>query len=331
MNGSYLRVIGLGLLLNFFGCGAPTEPSSTPTIEQGLCESHPNNPCCPGSPIILDLDGNGFTFTDRADGVTFDLHANGLPRKLAWTAAGSDDAWLVLDRNENGIIDDGSEMFGNFTEQPQSSAPNGFVALGVFDEPEAGGNNDRIIDVNDGIFARLRLWQDRNHNGISEPAELLSLPEGGVRALSLDYSTSNRTDEYGNNFRYGANVQSEKGARVGPLMYDVFLTTRSAKAASFDGTTNDTVFRKWRCSASCMQTTKPPWDPFLYCTTTQIDQIGPYDFSRDTACLLAINECLNTLVKDTTHCTQTGPLVCANCRQEWVNENDEPVDPPPGC
>lgn len=223
--------VGLVLLASVGGCGGMTEPN-TPSIEQGLCESHPNDPCCPGSPIILDLNGDGFALTDRNRGVPFDLRATGGLSMFAWTAPGSDDAWLVLDRNGNGSIDDGTEMFGNFSEQPKSAARNGFLALAMFDEAMAGGNNDRKIDINDKVFSELRLWQDLDHDGISEPSELLTLSQAGITALGLDYSMSSTTDEYGNNFRYVAEVQREEWSRVAPFMYDVFLTVHSVKPES---------------------------------------------------------------------------------------------------
>ena len=183
------------------------------------------------SPIIIDLEGNGLHLTSATDGVTFDVMADGRPVKVAWTRQGSSDAILVLDRNHNGQIDSGAELFGNFTAQPDppdGKEKNGFLALAVFDHPRHGGNGDGQITEEDAIYADLRLWIDANHDGLAQPEELTTLAAHGVRALSLRYVTSEKKDEFGNVFRFRSHVTMDRHAfEHAPLKRqatDVFLS-----------------------------------------------------------------------------------------------------------
>jgi len=151
------------------------------------------------SPLILDLDGNGFEFGGPTQLVPFDLDADGVLDLVSWIAPGEADGFLALDRNGNGAIDDGSELFGDATPLASGEvAGNGFTALHELDSIEGGGNHDGWVDRRDWGFHGLVVWQDTNRNGFSEPAELRSLRRLGIEALRVTPIVDSQTDAWGN-------------------------------------------------------------------------------------------------------------------------------------
>jgi hypothetical protein len=175
-----------------------------------------------GTPLLIDFDHGGFKLTGLEGGVRFDLDRDGAAEQLSWTEAGGGDGWLALDRNGNGTIDDGGELFGGTTDQPATDDPQGFAALAVFDRDADGGDGDGWITPIDEVYSDLRVWVDANRNGTSEPAELSPLQDAGVTAIHLLHVESRRSDRHGNHFRFQGSAQTARGrARV----VDVYLLT----------------------------------------------------------------------------------------------------------
>jgi hypothetical protein len=171
-------------------------------------------------PVLIALDEQRLELTDLARGVRFDLNRNGAAERLSWPAPGSSWSFVALDLNRNGRIDDGGELFGNYTMQPLGGEPNGYKALAVYDDPINGGNGDGVLDAKDRIFSSLLLWIDADHDGVSQSGELMPLAQR-VDSIGLDYKESRARDRYGNQFRYRGTVQLTGGSRSRSV--DVFL------------------------------------------------------------------------------------------------------------
>jgi hypothetical protein len=150
---------------------------------QGLTTDQLNNMSPLYSPIVLDLNGDGITTLGLSAGVNFDLRADGTKVNTGWVGGG--DGLLALDRNGDGVINDGSELFGNATSlNGGGKAGNGYQALAELDS-----NGDGVVDAKDGAYADLRVWVDGNADGVSQQDELKSLTDLGITKLSLNGKT----------------------------------------------------------------------------------------------------------------------------------------------
>jgi trimeric autotransporter adhesin len=182
---------------------------------------------------MLNLASDGSDhLTSVQNGVLFDLNARGVRDQVAWTRAGFPVSFLVLDRNGNGVVDDGRELFGTATlKRDGTRAANGFDALYDLDGGE--GVSDWLLDGRDALYDQLRLWIDRNHNGLSEPDELLTLRQAGVVSLSLSYTEHRYRDRFGNWYRYESHaVLRERGHDVTRRVFDIFLKLSAAQPQS---------------------------------------------------------------------------------------------------
>ena len=141
--------------------------SVTVTVQEGQVQQ--------SDPILFDLDGDGYELSHHTQGANFDILGNGQSARTAFVTGG--DAFLALDRNGDGIVNSGRELFGD-----QNGAANGFEELRKLDT-----NGDNVIDRRDADFGRLLLFRD-DGDGRTEDGELLTLAEAGIESISLNYS-----------------------------------------------------------------------------------------------------------------------------------------------
>ena len=129
------------------------------------------------SPLLVDVERNGFRMSTADEGVFFDLDGDGQPELTSWPQTGADDAWLVLDRNNDDEINNGTELFGNGTPTGNdgSIVANGFLALRALEADTTLGNGNGMVTSADLLYGLLRLWLDANRDGVAQPEELTSL------------------------------------------------------------------------------------------------------------------------------------------------------------
>jgi hypothetical protein len=174
------------------------------------------------TPIVLDLDSNGIQTLSVDSGVQFDLLANGQPVQTGWV--GSGDGLLVMDRNNDGTINDGSELFGSSTVLADGSkAIDGYQALAQLDT-----NHDGVISSADAQFARLGVWVDGNADGSTGLGEVKSLAELNISQLSLKVETTSNTN-HGNLIGLTSSYQTTDG--VNHTAADVWFTVKPAQSS----------------------------------------------------------------------------------------------------
>jgi len=182
--------------------GSICNPCTPGYVVGGDCAPHLQDRCgcCPEpSPLIIDRTGDGLHFSNAEDGALLDINGYGAMFWLGWPTT-ADDAWLAYDRNHNGIIDNGSELFGNTRRLASGrNAENGYEVLAELDE-----NRDGVVDIKDPAYPSLLLWGDANRNGVSEPKELIPLEAAGIKKLGVEYIPSDKVDAAGNRLRFFA-------------------------------------------------------------------------------------------------------------------------------
>ena len=177
------------------------------------------------SPLVLDLDGDGIhtLSLDQTSGLLFDLNADGSTESSGWISPS--DAFLALDRDGDGLITSGSELFGNATPLTSgSTAANGFTALAQLD-----GNTDGTLDALDAAYSSLLLWQDRNTDGLSQADELTGLSTAGIQSINLSYTTSSTLNN-GNLIRETSSFSTTSGTTA--TIADVWLAAPLASTAA---------------------------------------------------------------------------------------------------
>ena len=166
-------------------------------------------------PLIFDLNGDGIRTTSLDDSTAyFDLDGDGFAEKVAWVGDG--DGLLTLDRNGDGMVTNGQELFGDRTRLINGEyATSGFEALREFDD-----NNDGKIDTKDNVYSKLKMWQDINHDGLSQSEELKSLADLGIVSIDLESTVTGAIDVMNNIQRRLSSFMKSDGstAQVGEYL-----------------------------------------------------------------------------------------------------------------
>ena len=195
-------------------------------------------------PLTLDLDGDGIETVSHNGykGALFDHDGDGIRTASGWVA--SDDGLLVVDRNGDGIINDGKELFGDSSVlKDGTKAAHGYAALAEYDS-----NGDGVVDAKDADFDKLRVWRDLNQDGVSQKEELFTLEEVGVQSLNVAYQDTNQNLGNGNRLAQEGSYTGKDGnvRKMGDLLFgnntlysrysqSVNLTDEQRAAANLQG------------------------------------------------------------------------------------------------
>jgi trimeric autotransporter adhesin len=175
------------------------------------------------SPIVVDLNKDGIDLGPAGRGVSFDVNADGYPELVQWVRPGGDEAFIALDRNRNGLVDDGSELFGVGTPLFEGGkAANGFVGLAQYDQPTLGGNDDGVISRDDAIWPELSIWLDANADGIASRDEMRRPDALGLRSFGTIPKVRRYIDAAGNALPYWSWARTARPPKRA-IMVDVFF------------------------------------------------------------------------------------------------------------
>jgi hypothetical protein len=175
------------------------------------------------SPIVIDTHKDGIKLGPAGRAVSFDVNADGYPDSVQWVRPGGDEAFLALDRNRNGVVDDGSELFGDGTPLFEGgTAPNGFVGLAQYDQPLLGGNDDGVISNADAVWQELAVWMDTNADGIATKSEMRRPEAFGLTSFGIIPRARRYIDDAGNSLPYWA-WAGARGRPARTMMVDVYF------------------------------------------------------------------------------------------------------------
>ncbi|MGB7371160.1 calcium-binding protein [Erythrobacter sp.] len=158
------------------------------------------------SAVVLDLDNDGLeTRRYRKTRAAFDMDGNGTLDNTGWTT--SNDGFLVIDRNQNGRIDDAREMSFLDAEGHLRTGQDGLLAL--------DSNADGVVSADDELFADLKIWVDSNRNGTTDLGEMQSLAERGIESIALAFAPLNERKRFGRNLTLATTVFTRSDGSTG--------------------------------------------------------------------------------------------------------------------